>query len=223
MDDSNRTLSLSDRIENLDEHLVAGKQRMRAYYIDSETPPERYSPLEKPPHQHLIERAAEIIVYASNGMTADGVMIDQRQVDPELRFPMFGIGAEILLTGIHLQSNPEEFISIMDNPDKEDTPAYGDSKNVLLANLSDELTNEQRKRINQVLDLIRKQRNNIAHFGFHSRVYNGHFELICDVLGYLLSSFSEEDLKEVEILDETRTELKRRHVGMRYPEVEFEF
>lgn len=157
------TQDLKKALEEVQSHLEAGDQRIKAWYSDDFDPPEDFPELKTAPHQYLIERGAELHSFAAD-LTGGSVELRDPANDAEL--VLYGVGMERLLTGVYLKVEPGKFLQKMVK--EEVTPSFKDCKSVLVKDLADRLPSEQCGIMVLVLDILWELRNNETHLGYHS-------------------------------------------------------
>jgi|GEM_PF-3606611 hypothetical protein len=157
------TQNLQQALEEVQSHLEAGDQRIKAWYSDDFDPPENFPELETAPHQYLIEGGAQLHSFAAD-LTESSVELGDPANDAEL--VLYGVGMERLLTGVYLKVDSAEFIQKM--VEKGVTPSFRDCKWVLIEELTERLPSEQCGMVVLVLDILWELRNNEAHLGYHS-------------------------------------------------------
>lgn len=186
---------LEAEIEEIEQHQLAAPQRIRSFYFDEEEPPEGFDQFEREPHQMMLDSAAEWAVMPRSVFGEVRVVGEGLPVN-EFEYLALGVATERLLNAVFLYKNPKKFTyHLSKNGGK--TPEYEKGEAVLLDNLSSELNDEQMKRVKLVLDIMRMQRNNVAHFGFHRFSFSKHFPLIYQVLAFLFQKYSTELTEEV--------------------------
>jgi hypothetical protein len=210
---------LKDNIEEIEQHQRAAPQRIRAFYFDDEEPPEGFSEFEREPHQLMLENAAKWAVMPRS-VFGNVRIVGKGPPATEFEYLALGVATERLLNAIYLYKNPKYFTNhLEDNSGK--TPEYEKAEGILLSDLSSKLNDEQMKRVTLVLEIMRKQRNNIAHFGFHRFSFSKHFALIYQVLAFLFDRYSTELTDEVAKMREYYEETSR--IEETYGHVELPF
>ncbi len=192
-------------LERIESHIELGSERILEWYHDILTPPDDFQPLETAPDQLLLAFAADL-VSSGHELSKSATVVgsgETGEASDESSYIIFGIAAEVIALAVYLRDKPNKFVKHVLKYER--TPQYGTTKEHLLEEaLPDTLTPQQEERIELILDLLRDQRNHFAHFGFHKKINYTHHPLIYDVLGFLLSFFSEERLQIVAILEENR-------------------
>ena len=127
---------------------------------------------------------------------------------------MFGVGIEIILTGIYLKIKPMVFIKYMDaNNDK--TPSFRESRKFLLDDLSDEIPKDQERLLHAMFRYIHGLRNNQVHLAFHHEEPAYFRRLTLEIGCESLMHYSETDLPELDsIRSEFEKEAERRAEGI---------
>ena len=206
MPNNNRFVDLKRSIEEIEHHLEAAPERILAYY-DEDTPPlDKYPKLDRPPAQFLVEDAADLIEYElSRQEKVEVIIFDGNDAKHRVQYTNLAIATEILLNGFVLDHEPDWYVEKM--KDRE-TPSIGQCKRKICADLN--LADDQMKRISLVLDLLQLQRNNAVHAGFHKQSHYAHTAPIYEVLQFLFSYISEDNLEVVERLGAAATEIREK-------------
>lgn len=217
---------LARDLGELEDHLKAGNQRIKSYYLDEYDPPEGFENrrLERPPHQDIIERGVGLIKFASRVARDEegGKFTAFGDPEREAEFVLYGVGMECLLTGIYLQSDPQSFISYMESNDCR-TPGISDSKNEVLRNLSEELDDGELSALSLLIDMVIKHRNNEVHLGFHRWGHHYFERLLLEVAVSLIKKYSDETISEVDQIQSLVDEMwSRAPAGADSREIQFD-
>lgn len=184
-----------------------GNRRIKAWYCDEHDPPEELGNIEAPPHQTLFERAAKLADFAASSLTREEVRVGNP--DPVVELITYGVAVEILLSGVHLKLEPIEFIRELEENDR--TPSYCECKQVLITDLNSKMPSEQRGILIKTLEIIRDQRNNEVHLGYHTYQHSHLDGLILELIYILLEIYSESDIPELDslksMIKETRSKI----------------
>lgn len=203
----NLTEQLQEHIEELDEHLAVAPKRIEAYYRDEE-PPDGFPEYEEPPHQQLIRRGVTAIEFAYEYEQQDPfVDLSMNWGTRDIVFAHVGVGLELLLTGIYMKVDSEDFISKLRKNGGE-TPNHDTAKRRVMGFLPDSLTDSQRKQISLVIDIVHEQRNNTVHLGLHGFHQQGLMVAYYEVCAYLVAQFSDEPFSLVEEIEAHRNDVR---------------
>lgn len=213
--------SLAEKLESdLSEtkrHHAKGNERIKAWYSDDVEPPDVGAELNQNPHQSILEDGAKVIDFASGRLTETHRRMNDAQYDSEL--VMYGVGFERILTAAHLKLKPKSFIEKLEQDGE--TPSFQKSRNVMFADLSDRLVDEQMKVLSLTMELVREHRNNEAHFGFHRHRSFQLDAVLLDVSSKLIQQYSENEFDTLHTLLERAKE--RKPEGWEYSwDVEFD-
>lgn len=212
------TKKLKRHLGELEDETEMAAQWIRSYHSDGIDPPRGRSALGKAPSQYLIEDAARVIEFALMMRGAD--RREYGELSSRLEYILYGVATELLITGIHLDVAREQFLSTVE--DTGQTPSFDDSKQIVLTDVQDVLTDQQVAIVMLTLDIIRGHRNNLVHFGLHQTIHAYDEPAIFDVLGWLLDHYSDTELDVVELMDEVRNELRSNTTGRRLRDMGFE-
>ncbi|WP_127117524.1 hypothetical protein [Halorubrum sp. PV6] len=174
-----------------------GDQRIKAWYCDEYEPPEELQDIETPPHQRLFERSAKLADFAASNLAREEVRFGDP--DPIVELIAYGVAVEILLSGVHLKVDSEKFVKILEKNKK--TPSYCDCKQILIADITSKMPSEQLGILIKTLEIIRDQRNNEAHLGYHTYQHSHLDGLVLELIYILLKIYSESDIPELESLE----------------------
>lgn len=201
------TEELDQHIEELETHLNAAPERIKAYYRNKESP-DGFSEFEEAPHMKLIRRGTSVIEFVYEyDQENPGIEIHLEWGKRDLVVSHIGIGLEMLLAGIHMKTAPEDFIAkLQDNNGK--MPDHGKTKGQVMNALPESLSNSQRKQISRVIDVVRKKRNNTVHSGLHAFYRNGLKLAYYEVCAYLIMQFSEDFPDIVKEIEEYRRKIR---------------
>jgi len=187
-----------------------GDQRIKAWYCDRYEPPEELQAIEIPPHQTLFERSAKLADFASSDLAREEVKFGDP--DPFVELITYGVAVEILLSGVHLKVNSEEYIKMLEKNKR--TPSYCDCKQILIADITSKMPSEQLGILIKTLEIIRDQRNNEAHLGYHSYQHSHLDGLVLELIFILLKIYSESDIPE---LDSLKSKIKEARSNITNP------
>lgn len=157
------TALLEQALEEVQDHIEAGDQRIKAWYVDGYDPPDGFAEIETAPHQRLMERSAELYCFAAN-LRERQTTLGSPKSDTEIM--LYGIGMERLLSGVHLKLEPETFIETLEESGQ--TPSFSTCKGILVPHVTDQLSSEQCGMLVLVLEILWALRNNETHLGYHS-------------------------------------------------------
>jgi hypothetical protein len=222
MDTDETRLDLQSHLETVRGHIDLGQRRIEDFYghRDLDYDEADTEPLDRPPHQLLIEDGSQLICNAAaiNVEPETGRRPDR--ADLSIEHLLRGVGTEILLGGIHLKLETDSYLEHLRNSDGN-SPSFWASKEVLEDNLGEKIDDDSVDRLGTILDIIKKHRNNHVHLGFHE---SGHseFDLVAyETLKHLIEHYSENSLEAVEILESCVEELEQQNTGLSFPSVEF--
>lgn len=219
MKDETPAGALKRHLGSLDDEIDRSIERTRAYYLDDGDPPTNKPDLEKPPHQHLIEDAAKVlefsVVYLAGNRDGGDEIISR------LEYMLYGTSSELLLTGIHLKLDEEDFLSSLEEDGV--TPNFDRSKQILVDDLGGSMEGDKIGVVVMMLKVLRRQRNNLLHFGFHHHVHSYHDPVILDVLGWLIARYSEEPIDSLKVFEERREAYRQHQGGDGIPDIGFDF
>lgn len=167
-------LVLKDHIKEVEEYYKKGLERIKDYYNGRNEEPK----LRDPPHEILEKSASQFFREAMNSQLIKNDIDWNSYPDSSLYEVCLGCGTEILMKAIILLEKPEEFI-------KKPEMGFNDAKGILVKKILKKLTKKQRKRIKDVLCLIKIKRDKWAHLSFHR--YSAYHEdyQIFNLLEYL--------------------------------------
>lgn len=212
-------LDLEQVISRVEAHVDSAPQRIRAYYLEDELPPEGYSSLEDSPAQMKVNDAADLIQYEFRiQQQRDYILVDGNWAYRRSHYIHLAVASELLLNAFYLKDNPEEYAERLE---ENDTLNLREAKKYLLAEMGSDLNGTQCKRISLVIDFIRQKRNNYVHSGFHSRGHQAVSAPIYEVLSFLFNMVSEDDLDIISRLEEKAKQQRRDLVGMEIEKIEF--
>lgn len=217
-DDIYPLTDLQENIEEIEQHQKLAPQRLRAFYSEEEEPPTNFSQLPRPPHQTMIENAAEWALMTRNQFD-DRRVLGEGPPLGEFEYLALGVATERFLNAIYLLKNTDQFIQHLEDNGK--TPDYEDAEKILIKDLTIDLDSSQIRRIKLILKIVRLHRNNIAHFGFHRLTVSKHMALIYQVLAFLFQRYSSESL---DVVDELLKYYDRAHrIPEEYGHIDFPF
>lgn len=215
-----RYLQLGDVIDEVSSHIELLPARIREHYSDEFDPPGSYPPWNEDPSQQMVEQAAHLIEYEfglwenRTAIILDGDIAWRRSY-----FIHLAVASELLLNAFYMDNEPLEYADKLEN---KRTPNLDSGKNYFLSNVELDLSNEQRKRITRVIDLIRIKRNNYVHAGLHDY---GHVNIrapIYEVLHFLFTHISQKELDVIQMLtDEAARERDVPEAGVTTKKIEF--
>lgn len=203
--------------KEVQKHINSGNLRIKSYYLDSLEPPESYPELDEPPHQTIMEGGASLIHFASDGVLPEFNSLGHPANDTELL--LYGVGMERLLSGIHLKIDPQGYIDYMDDKNGR-SPPFGKSKQLLVEDLADTLDTDQRGVLCLVLEIVREQRNNEAHIGFHHRGHYQFTRVVLEVAFFLLQNYAD---IETSIVDCLASEIEEHRLRETHSSLTVEF
>lgn len=185
--------------QSIKDHLNQGNQRIKAWYLEGYSHPDDPPEIEEPPHQRMMEQSAEFVNFAARSISKGQVEMNGPRNSVELL--VYGVATELLLSSIHLKLDPTSFIKHLEN--QGETPSYDQCSDVLFEDLSDKIPQEQMRIMVKVLDIIRDQRNNEAHLGYHTFNHSHLDGLILEAVYILGRIYSESEITELGSLRET--------------------
>lgn len=188
-----------------------GYQRINAWYCDEYEPPEELEAIEKPPHQVLFERSAKLVDFAASDLAREELRISDP--DPIVELITYGVAVEILLSGVHLKVNPIRFIEKRKKDDE--TPSYCDCEQIIIADLQSKIPSEQLGILVKTLEIIRDQRNNEVHLGYHTYQHSHLDGLVLELVYVLLKIYSESDIPQMDSIKSTIEEARSRNNSSR--------
>lgn len=198
---SDRTQPLDRDINEYIRHEKDGFERIKRYYDEYEGEfniRSDFTEFDVPPHGLIAQRAAKIVKFRLDSREEISVF-----ASPKNKLSDMGtaIAIETLLKAVVLEEDPEWFIKeTKENPEKPPlTPGFSDCKNKVMRLLPENYCEDQKKRLSQILELIRVQRNNEVHLGFHriSNYREPHQKLQL-FLFFFQEYFSSEDFNTLE-------------------------
>jgi hypothetical protein len=199
------TQNLQRALEEIQSHLEAGDQRIKAWYSDDFDPPDDFPELEIAPHQYLIEQGAELHSFAAD-LNEGPVKLADPTNDAEL--VLYGVGMERLLTGVHLKLDSDSFLETIER--EEQTPSFQDCKSVLIDDVAERLPSEQRGMMVLVLKILWELRNNEAHLGYHGYYPNQVRRLFLEVSCLIQQLYADSEPAELnrirEVIQERRNQ-----------------
>lgn len=212
------TKRLDSNLQEVSEHIEAGNQRIKSWYSQHCEQPDEYPELDRPPHQVLMKRGIKLINFADE--LANTIrFLDSPENDAILL--LYGVGMERILSGIHLKIDSDDFIEHMEKNSGE-TPSIKYSSKILISNLCDEISDEQRGILKLVLEYVRIQRNNEAHLGYH-RVDHIHMRrLVTEVAESVLRYYCEGDMQELDELTDIVKTLREREKDTANIDIKFD-
>lgn len=206
--------SLEETLKDRAEFHKEGLKRIIEYYSLPEHEREEKTGLRDPPHEIFVKRASGMI---SLGLNLKEVLYPQ---DEAIGFILIGVGTEILLKAIILKKDSNYFLKNI-NVEKEKTPSYRQCADKLNEQFSKTLTPKQAQRIKEVLTLIKQQRDNAVHLGFHRIEAHGDDYQMAHVLEFLFSYFFKNTANDiVQELRKFKNKAKKVMTGRDYEPVE---
>jgi len=198
-------LKFNDHIKDIEEHYWEGLKRIKDYYEGRKENPS----LKDPSHEILEKVATQFFLETINSCNEP-----KRISDPSSLYEVcIGCGTEILMKAIILLKKPDEFI-------KNQEMGFSKTKAILLNILPENLTDKQRERISDVLNMIKLKRDKWAHLSFHKfDAYHEAYQIF-HVLEYLYQTYfpNSEVLKEIKEFKERN----RVQAGTDFEPVEFD-
>lgn len=217
-------LDLRDEISEIRNHHRKGFERIDQWYDHPVGERQEVTGLSESPHSILrkeasafIERSVDPPVDFSGDEPNNLWGIDQFQIYRS-RLIFQGIGAEILLNAIVLKHDPDYYIEKMET---NESPSVDVLRNRMIGLLGSEIDQDQRERIDAILELLKTHRNNLVHLSFHQMSMNKHPPRILEVLAFLLAYFFSPDLDIVTRLRDRTEELDEMDVGLEYEPIVF--
>lgn len=201
-------MTLEKDLRWIDKRINEAHDQVKAAYADQleieYDGPEYDSPI--PPDQLLIQDALRYAVFASESFPHDGEPAEF--TGPQLRLLVLGVSAELLLTGISLDIEPQEFVQKLERT--SNTPGFHECRRELMQDL-DKYTKRERETIDHVLKILRRHRNNLAHFGLEHSEFSRHLVYFFEVIGHLASRYAEQELRELEHLRQTQRRMRSQN------------
>lgn len=209
------------QIETIEDFQNAALPRIKEWYRDDFDADGDRPPLDRPPHQLLVEDGADYVAFAAGDLS--NRVAERTLGDPAhgARTILLAVGTELTLKGLALKEDTDWFINHIENTGGR-APRFTTIRNRFYNYLPSNLTESQCQRLWWVLELIRVRRNNLVHFAFHRQSFGTHLPAIFEVLRCLISVASEAELAVVEHLHDRETELRAQNPGRSIPPVEFD-
>lgn len=218
-EDSPSPLDLREDISRMEDYQEEGYHRIEKFYsVDEAEDPTAITGLEEPPHYYLLEDAVEAIKWTIEVRESDDGFVYDRFSWNHLFYTQFAIGTEWLLSAIVLKHDPEYYFN---NSGPRDTPNFGELRNKILGLVSNDLNGFQKKRIVDVIDILRVHRNNRVHLNFHNHSHSNHPPRIYETLAFLISYFFEAASDVVARLIQLFQKKDSNHYGLEYSKVDF--
>ena len=211
-------LYLEKEIAEIDQFHEEGFNRVKTWYKTPEERRQEVTGLDIPPHESMLERAAGFVEWGLGIQVSIRGTIDDDPGVTEIYEIFLAIGSEMLLKAGILKIDPEYYF---ENSSTERSMDFEKAKNKILGELSQELTDDQRKRLTLVLDLLKIKRDESVHFGFHRQGHHGHPKEIYKALDYLFLRFGGENKDINEVLRKQIEEQQQLHVGLDYEQVKY--
>lgn len=218
MADDDRYIDFGKTVEQIEEHLDAVPERILAYYDEAKDPPNDYCGLEDSPSQLLVEDASDLVEYELARRENKRIGTDSEWSSNRTHYIHLAIGVELLLNAFVLESNPQEYVERLK---ENNSPSIRDSKQKLYSDLTKKLSNDQMKRLNNVLELLYIQRNNAVHTGFHEKSHYAHTAPVYEVLQFLFECISKTHLEVIQKLGDTAAAKRDRQIGKSTKPVKF--
>lgn len=79
---------LKGQLNDLEDHIDASYDRILSFYFDSVDPPDDYPPLDKPPHNKMLERSGMLVYFAAADISGRPQSIDGPI--PEVEYLLYG-------------------------------------------------------------------------------------------------------------------------------------
>jgi len=213
--DFERFVSLEETLKSRKQFHREGLERIIDYYSLPERERGEKTGLRNPPHEIFMKNASKLIFLGLKNMEKDRYLGGE-----SIGLILIGIGTEILLKAIILKEDPHYFLKKI-NLDKERTLSYSRCSYKVNELLSKTLTPNQAQRVKEVLDLIKQQRDNSVHLGFHRIDAHGDDYQIAHVLEFLFSYFFKNAANDiVQELRKSKNNAKKVMTGMDYEPVE---
>jgi hypothetical protein len=211
-------------------HHDQATERIQAYYENPEK-----SPFDVAPHDQQLQKAAQYLEFTveeildyNRGWAEES---EDRSIEwlkrrswsrSQLADLVFGIALELLVSGIHLKLDPDEYVSHL--CEKNQTPHINESKSRLIEDLTGKIKEEHVCEVSLVLDLAKKKRDNLVHFGFHYQGAHYYPSLFIDAGGFLIARYADtDDIPELASLAKYRTEYDQGRTEAEYPELGVSF
>jgi len=204
MSDDTPTQKLDDIHQSIQKQHKLGNQRIKAWYSDEYSRPEELDTIDRPPHQTLFSRSAELADFAADSLANKEVRLGGPA--PAVEMITYGVAVEILLSGIHLKVQPEKFIERLEN--QNETPSYNECEQILIADLRSDIPSEQLGILVKTLEIVRDQRNNEAHLGYHTFQHSHLDGLILELIYVLLELYSDKDIPESDSIKRSIEEVR---------------
>jgi len=196
-------IDLEDEIDELEAYQRQWIREIEEYYSNPEAAADREAP-----HDQLRRRAAEF-VEAGIEYPGDHPRSTMADASPwEIHYALVAIGTEILLNAVVMKEDYDRFAELA-NYDLNWTPGIKQCAQWLTRNLPEEFSETERRRIAQVLRLLRVHRHNSAHLGYHPDTRYRNPREVYRVLAFLFEYFFETD-EVVERLNEKVSEYDDR-------------
>ncbi len=210
-----RYSKLENDIKDLKTYHKKGIERIKKYYTSPESKREKDTGLKNSPHEILMKRAENLIIYAYEGTGFGTWFFGESK--PEIKGILIGIGTEILLKAIILKEDYKYFIDSIENRKF----SFKKCSNKLLEFLPKTLSPKQIKRIKEVFEWIRIKRNNLVHLEFHQYgTYTIDYQIL-NLLEFLFSYFFKEESKEIVKNLNVFKERTKVKAGMNYEPIGF--
>lgn len=218
-DHSSSQLDLREDIREIEEHQLEGFHRIHDYYsTEDEQNPEAITGLEEPPHSYILDDAIEAIVRSINIRESNEGFVEDRYAWDHVYYTQLAIATEGLLTAIVLKWDSDYYFR---KSESDDTANFSILRNKILGLVSDELNGQQKKRVVDILDLLKAHRDNRVHLNFHNHTHTYHPPRIYETLAFLISYFFDAHKEEMNALIEIVQEKDNNHHGLEYPAVDF--
>lgn len=204
--------------EDIKEHHKNGYRRIEEWYTTPKPVQERHQSLKEAPHKILLVRAGSFVKCALRFRQDTQETMEEGPGSREYHDILLAIGTELLLNAAILKTDHDYYF---DKSSPEQTINFTDAREKLCSIVQPDLTEDQMRRLNLVLDIIKLHRDEAVHFGIYKTDHPAPAIESYNVLIYLFNRFGEEQRDVIEQLNQQHEKDQRTHGDMPYKQVEF--
>lgn len=191
------TQRLRQELEETKAHIQAGHHGIKASYNDRYDQPDDYPEPKRSPATRFLEAGAQLINFTAEDFPREPITMGDPANDAEV--VLYGVAMERLLHGVHLTIAPENFIDYMEK-NNDNTPTFTDSRQMLVGDVARDLSDEEMGVLCLVLDIVKEQRDNEVHSGYHRRGYSLQMKrLMLEITYFFIQRYADDTIRHPDV------------------------